>query len=246
MKVMENQKKNVVIVGASGGIGSGFLSRYLEDQSVGHIFTLSRSKLDDAFQESERLTTLECNIENEKSIADAVANITAPLHRVIVATGILHTDKVDPEKSLSDIDKENFEKIFAVNTHAVALLMKYLLPKLDKENPSVFAALSARVGSISDNHIGGWYAYRASKAALNMLIKTASIELKRKNDNAAIIALHPGTVDTQLSKPFQNYVKEGHLFTVEHATSKMKDVIEKTQASDTGKIFDYAGDEIQP
>ena len=123
--------------------------------------------------------------------------------------------------------------------------MKYFSPKLARDRKSVLASLSARVGSIGDNHLGGWYAYRASKAALNMIIRNAAIEIGRTNSNARIIGLHPGTVDTGLSKPFQGHVPDGKLFTPAYATGQMLNVIDNLAPEDTGHVYDYAGKVIE-
>jgi NAD(P)-dependent dehydrogenase (short-subunit alcohol dehydrogenase family) len=132
------------------------------------------------------------------------------------------------------------------NTVVPALVAKYFLPKLSKTNRSVFAALSARVGSISDNRLGGWYAYRASKAALNMIIKTAAIEMQRVNKHAIVVGLHPGTVDSALSKPFQARVPEDRLFTPAYAADRLITVLGQLQPADTGQCWDWQGLPIQP
>jgi len=118
---------------------------------------------------------------------------------------------------------------------------KYFVPLLRRDEKAVFAALSARVGSISDNRLGGWYAYRASKAALNMVLKTLAIEIGRRFKNQIIVGLHPGTVDTDLSKPFQGNVPEGKLFTAEFSAEKLLDVVDGLSAEDSGNLFDWAG-----
>jgi len=169
-----------------------------------------------------------------------------PLDLVIVANGILHDGELMPEKSLRDLSQEKFQHVFEVNTITPALIAKHFLPKLNKQQTSIFAALSARVGSISDNRLGGWYSYRASKAALNMVIKTASIEVKRRNKHAIIVGLHPGTVDSNLSKPFQRNVPEGDLFTPEYSANKLLDVLDNLTLEQTGKCFAFDGTEVYP
>jgi NAD(P)-dependent dehydrogenase (short-subunit alcohol dehydrogenase family) len=235
---------NIVVIGASGGIGSGFIQHLLNEDKVKTLHALSRSSLD---MVHEKLNSISIDITDEASVEKACNSVSqeAPLDIVIVATGMLHDESgVDPEKSLRDISSDNFEKIFSVNTIGPALIMKHFLPKLHRDRRSVFAALSARVGSISDNHLGGWYAYRASKSALNMLIRSASIEVARRHKLASIIGLHPGTVDTSLSDPFQANVPEGKLFTPEFATAQMLSVINEVDETQTGKVFAYDGSEI--
>jgi NAD(P)-dependent dehydrogenase (short-subunit alcohol dehydrogenase family) len=188
--------QNIAILGASGAIGSAFTKILSEKHPNASMFAFSRN--------SEHII----NYNSEDSIAEAaeLAAKEKPLDLVIVAGGILHDGELMPEKSLRDLSAEKFHRIFEVNTITPALIAKYFIPKLNRGQPSIFAALSARVGSISDNKLGGWYAYRASKSALNMIIKNAAIEVGRCNKRAIIIGLHPGTVDSDLSKPFQGNV----------------------------------------
>jgi NAD(P)-dependent dehydrogenase (short-subunit alcohol dehydrogenase family) len=134
----------------------------------------------------------------------------------------------------------------AVNAIGPALVAKHLLPLMPKQGRTVFAVLSARIGSISDNRLGGWYGYRMAKAALNQLVRTLSIEEKRRNDRSIIVGLHPGTVDTALSKPFQGNVRPGTLFTPDRAASQLLDVIDGLKAPDSGRLFDFEGKEVVP
>jgi NAD(P)-dependent dehydrogenase (short-subunit alcohol dehydrogenase family) len=140
---------------------------------------------------------------------------------------------------------EGYETSFLINTIGPAMCAKYFLPLLRRDEKAVFAALSARVGSISDNRMGGWYAYRASKAALNMILKTLSIEYGRRFKQAVIAGLHPGTVDTNLSKPFQSNVQPGKLFTPELAAKQLVDVIDGLTPEDSGYLFDWAGKRVE-
>ena len=151
-----------------------------------------------------------------------------------------------PEKSIRDIKIENFIKIFSVNTFGPALIGKYFLPLMTKNKKSVIAFLSARVGSISENKLGGWYSYRASKSALNQIIKNFSIEAKRTNPSGIIIGLQPGTVKSKLSEPFQKNVKKGKLFLPEDSVSNLTKVVETVLQNDSGKMFDWEGKEIRP
>ena len=233
---MSFNPQNIAVLGASGAIGGAFkelLSKKYPDAS---LFAFSRggeNKID---------------YQDEKSIAEAVETATKekPLDLVIVANGILHDGKLIPEKSLKDLSAENFNRVFEVNTITAALIAKYFLPKLNKQQESIFAVLSARVGSISDNQLGGWYAYRASKSALNMIIKNASIEVARSNKNAILVGLHPGTVDSNLSKPFQDNVPDGKLFKPEYSAEKLLGVLCKLTPKHTGKCFAWDFEEIAP
>ena len=150
----------------------------------------------------------------------------------------------NPEKTWRSLNAAALAKAFRINTVGPALVAKHFLPLLARRRKSAFAVLSARVGSISDNRLGGWYAYRASKAALNMLIRTLSIELKRSNRDALCIALHPGTVDSRLSKPFQGNVPDGKLFSPDVAANHLLSVIDGVDPEQSGKLFAWDGAEI--
>ncbi len=185
------------------------------------------------------------DLEDEATIARA-AELAAvdgrPLDLVIVAAGILHEgDALRPVKTWRALDGAALERLYRINTVGPALVAKHFLPLLARDRKSVFAALSARVGSISDNRLGGWHAYRASKAALNMLLKTFAIELARRNPRAVCVGLHPGTVDTRLSAPSQSNVPEGKLFTPDHSAARLIEVVDRLDASDSGKVFAWDG-----
>ena len=185
------------------------------------------------------------DLEDEASIAAAAARAGRP-ELVIVATGLLHEDGRGPEKAWGELDGAWLARAFAVNAIGPALVAKHFLPIMPREGRSVFAALSARVGSISDNKLGGWYGYRASKAALNQLVRTLSIEDRRRNKRGVVVALHPGTVDTALSRPFQGNVQPGRLFAPDRAAVQLLDVIDGFGPADSGKLFDWEGKEVQP
>lgn len=228
--------KNIAVIGASGAIGGAFSK-------------LLAQKYPDAVQYAfSRTGEHRIDYTSEKSIAAAaeLASQNGSLDLVIVATGLLHEGEIMPEKSLKELSAEKFYRLFEVNTITPALIAKYFLPKLNRDQPSVFASLSARVGSVSDNRLGGWYAYRASKAALNMIIKSAAIETGRRNKQAIIVGLHPGTVDSALSKPFQSNVADGKLFTPDYSAGKLLDVLESLTPEQTGKCFAWDGQEVVP
>ncbi|TPG54513.1 SDR family NAD(P)-dependent oxidoreductase [Sphingomonas glacialis] len=225
-----------VIIGASGGIGAAFEAALIEEGAYDVVHGFARS----------RSGAQHLDLTDEASIAAAAAYVAkgpAPT-LVIVATGILHDDAHGPEKALRELDPAWLARVHAINAIGPALVAKHFLPITPKTGRNVFAALSARVGSISDNKMGGWHGYRASKAALNMLVRTIAIEEKRRNDRAIVVALHPGTVDTALSKPFQGNVQPGRLFDTERAALQLLDVIEELKAPDTGKLFDFEGKEV--
>ena len=239
-------KKTVAIIGSSGAIGNAVAEILLDDDGVEAIYRFSRN---DSNENSDRVKNLYIDIEDEESIKDCIKNLSKDIKfdLVFVATGILHNDNdIFPEKSIRDISKSKLEKVLLVNTIGPALVGKYFIPYLRKDSKSIFAFLSARVGSISDNKLGGWYSYRASKTALNQIIKNFSIEVRRSNPNAIFIGLQPGTVKSFLSKPFEKNVRPGNLFTPEYSATKMLEVIENLSLEDTGKIYAWDGEEIQP
>ena len=165
---------------------------------------------------------------------------------MIVATGMLHDGGRGPERALRDLDPAALARLFAVNTIGPALVLKHFAPLLARDRPAVFALLSARVGSIADNRTGGWYGYRASKAALNMIVRSAAIELARSRPQSFCVGLHPGTVDTGLSRPFQARVPAARLFTPEIAARHLLEVIGRLAPGDTGRCFAWDGTEILP
>jgi len=237
-------KKNIVIVGATGAIGKAFLEHYLKDESVENVFAFSRKKI--RF-ENRKIKSFELDIENQTSIEGAAQNIKDyPIDTIIVATGILHSENFGPEKSIREINYSTMAKVLAVNTIGPALIGRYFIPLLRKDAKSVLAFLSARVGSISDNKLGGWYSYRASKTALNQIIKNFSIELKRTNPKAVVLGLQPGTVDSNLSEPFKKNVPKGKLFSPEQSREFLSDVIEKASIEDSGNLIAYDGEVISP
>ena len=236
---MQNDNLNIAIIGASGAIGKEFVNQYAQNSSnIIHAF--SRSEV--TFT-SSNVKTHFIDIENETSIKDSVEIATKDkeLDIVIVATGMLHNNEIMPEKSLKELSSEKFHKLFSINTIAPAIIAKYYLPKLNKDNKSLFAALSARVSSVSDNRLGGWYAYRSAKAGLNMVLKNAAIEIARTNKNAIIAGLHPGTVDSNLSKPFQSFVKPEKLFTAEFSVRQLISVLDGLNSGDSGNLYDFNG-----
>lgn len=223
-----------VVIGASGAIGGALLGSMQAAFGVARVIGFSRS----------RLPSLD--LTSEASIADAAHQLLQsdlPPRLIIDATGFLHGDGVSPEKSLRQIDAANLAKAFALNAIGPALLMKHFLPLPPRAGKAVFATLSARVGSIGDNHLGGWYGYRASKAALNQLVRTAAIELKRRQPETICVALHPGTVDSRLSAPFR---KDGlAVRSPSGAASGLIEVIDRLLPEDSGGFFDYRGERVQ-
>jgi len=233
-----------VVVGASGGIGAAILELLAEHAEVDHVLALSRRSSSFAHP---RVTAATIDLTDEPSIAAAAerARTIGTVRTVIVATGMLHEDPgVFPEKHSRALTADAMARAFAINSIGPALVAKHFLPLLPREGRSVFAALSARVGSIDDNRLGGWYAYRSSKAALNMLLKTFAIELARRAPGAVCIGLHPGTVDTPLSRPFQRGVAPGKLFTPAQAAGYLLKMIETVAPADSGHVLAWDGSRI--
>lgn len=221
---------SALVLGATGGIGAALVAALQAEGRWRRVIGLSR-RGDPAV-----------DITEEASLAAAAAWLAgeAPdLALVVVATGFLHDARFQPEKALRQLDPEHLARSFAVNAIGPALAMKHLLPLLRRDAPAVFAVLSARVGSIGDNRLGGWWSYRASKAALNQIVRTASVELRRTNPAAAIVAIHPGTVDSGLSSPF---AKAGlGVQAPAAAARRILGVLRGMAPPESGGFFDHQG-----
>ena len=222
-----------IVVGASGGIGRALHARLSAQSRFHAVLGLGRR------------SAPPLDLTDEASIAAAarhVGALGADLRLMIDASGILQGDGLAPEKSWRDLDAAQMARAFAINAIGPALLMKHFMPLLPRQGRSVFATLSARVGSIGDNRLGGWYSYRASKAALNQFVRTAAIELGRRQPAALCVALHPGTVATSLSAPF---VKAGlDVQTPEQAAERLLDTIERLPPGSSGGFFDHRGEPV--
>jgi len=237
--------KTALVVGASGGIGTALVKQFIERPDFGRVLAAARCPIE---YSSAKVESLNVDLQKEGTIEALARHCRrhGPLHRIVIASGILHGESFGPEKSWLELSLPMMQAVFAINTFGPALVAKHCLPLLDRSNPSVFAAISARVGSIQDNRLGGWYSYRASKAALNMLVKTLAIELRRKNRTASCIALHPGTVNTRLSAPFQHRVPPKQLFSVTDSATKLMQVMDQVSPEQSGKVFAWDGQEIVP
>lgn len=246
---------NALIQGASRGIGLEFARQCLAQSRVGHVFATCRdpagahdlTALAAAFV--DRLTILPLDVADEMSVvatAAALRDKVSRLHLVVNCAGVLHDDATGmrPEKKLADVRADVLARAFAINAIGPLLVARHFEPLLAHTDRAVFASLSARVGSIEDNRLGGWYAYRASKAAQNMYTRTLAIEWARSRRNVICIALHPGTTDTDLSRPFQANVPADKLFGVDYAVAQMLHVIDRLQPADTGQFFAWDGARI--
>ncbi len=229
-------ERTAVIIGARGGIGAALADALDADPDYGQVVRLHRDSLPPV------------DILDEASIASAaaiVADAHGRMHMVIVATGILHSAATGPEKSLRELDPDWMLQNYRINAVGPALVAKHFLPLMAKQGPICFAALSARVGSISDNRLGGWHSYRASKSALNMFIRNIAIEWQRKNAQSVIVGLHPGTVETALSAPFKGNPAHER-FTPARAADDMLQVLQGLKPDQSGQIFAYDGTMIAP
>jgi len=242
MKTFTNNA-NAVVVGATGGIGRALTARLTADSTIGNVYALSRTSFE---PQSDKQVAISADTADEASIEAAAESVAEPIDLVIVATGILHRgDSVTPEKTIRELQPASMLEVMMTNALGPALVAKHFLPKLRRGGKTVFAAVSARVGSISDNRLGGWTSYRASKSALNMILKTFSIEHARRWPDSVVAALHPGTVDTRLSAPFQRNVPDGKLFSPDQSAGYLLDVIDGLDSPDTGGFFAWDGSRIE-
>lgn len=248
-----SEQAEVLVCGASRGIGLACCEQLLKRADVERVWALARSATTSPGLQAlsavygERLQRIDGDAQDEAALAAVATQIrstTSRLHVVLSTVGILHSGAAQAEKNLLQMSRESLLASFLGNAVAPALLLKHLLPLLRGHHACTFAALSARVGSISDNRLGGWYGYRASKAALNQLLHTASIELKRLNPNATVLALHPGTTDTELSKPFQANVPAEKLFSTAYVATRLLELLATHGPEATGTFWAWDGQPI--
>jgi len=241
---MIDKISNIVVIGASGSIGSAFVREFIKIDNT-RIYALSRSGTN---FNNPKVVNYHIDIEDEQTIIRAINFITQEVNTidiVIVATGALCIGEITPEKSIKQLSINNFNKLFAINTIGPAIVAKHFIPKLDKEHRTIFAAISARVGSIGDNKKGGWYSYRASKAALNMIMKNISIETSRTHPKCIVTMLHPGTVNSPLSSPFRSNLIAENIFTPAESVIRMIRVIDTLTPSDSGGFFSWERKQIE-
>ena len=237
--------RRAVIWGASGGIGRALVDALVSSGDYRTIHVGSRAPVAPA---ADIVRPFSFDLLDEASIAAGASAVTAagPVDLVIVATGVLRTDKHLPEKCFAALTADAMIAAFQINTVGPALIAKHMIQALPRDRRSVFAALTARVGSIGDNRLGGWHSYRASKAALNMIIANLAIELSRSRPHAIAIGLHPGTVDTSLSLPFQKAVAHGTLFSPEASARHLLSVIDGLTKTASGAVMAWDGQRIAP
>lgn len=242
-----------LVLGANRGIGLGFVKRFLADNAESWLYGTYRDRASAAelfslAANEPRLRLLALDITDESQIEACLLTIGQELKEsgrslthVINCVGLLHQGDLQPEKSLRQIDAANLMTYFQVNSIASILLAKHLVPLLKQSDRVVFATLSAKVGSIGDNQLGGWYGYRASKAALNMFMKSIALEYRRTCKGAIVVVLHPGTTDTRLSQPFQRNVAPEKLFSVDRCVGQLSKVMAHLTVEDSGEFFSWDG-----
>lgn len=232
------------IVGASGGIGRALATQLAEAPACETLYAFGRTAPN---LDQRNVVARALDYADPSGIERAAKELAegGPLDLVIVATGILHrAGAVQPEKSMAELNAGQMAEVLSVNTIGPTMVAKHFLPLMRGDSRTVFAALSARVGSISDNRLGGWLSYRVSKAALNMALKTLAIEQARKRPQCLVVGLHPGTVKTELSRPFTRSKPEHKLFTPERAARQLLEVIGGLRADASGSIFAWDGKPI--
>ena len=221
-----------VVFGAGGGIGSALVERLQASRNFRHVVGFSRT------------STPAIDLLRETSLKDAAdfAASRGDIRLVLDATGFLHDDAHGPEKSWRELQPSHMARSFALNSIGPAMIMKHVLPLLPRQGKSVFATLSAKLGSIGENKLGGWYSYRASKAALNQLVRTAAIELGRRHPDSICVALHPGTVETGLTSPFNKAGLE--VQSPDTAAGRLLAVIDRLTPGDSGGFLDHRGERL--
>ena len=220
-----------LIVGA-GGIGQAFADELTDDPNCAELIVASRSG------------RVRVDVTDEQSVATLFAGISTPLDLVIVASGLLHGEGLSPEKSLKEVDADALAALYRVNTIGPALIARHAERLLPKDRTAVFAVLGARVGSIADNRLGGWYGYRMAKAAAAQFVRTLAIEWARTRPHSIALLLHPGTVDTALSAPFQRNVPADRLFAPDRSASALLDIVGAATAEVSGRHLAWDGSEI--
>lgn len=248
-------KSAAIIIGASGGLGSALCQEWQQDDDIDIVIAVSRFVIPqdeplDQLSEAPTLYHIRCDY-SESSIAETCEQIKTlkqssdfDITRVCICNGVLHNEDVWPEKKIEEICIDTMQKVFTINSIIPMLWLKEIVSIVNGQSDCVITVFSARIGSIGDNRSGGWYSYRASKAALNMLLKTASIEYRRRAKNVKLIAFHPGTTDTHLSKPFQRSVKQESLFTPQYVAQHLTSIMNKQTIDGELSFIDWENKSI--
>ncbi|CUB05355.1 SDR family NAD(P)-dependent oxidoreductase [Marinomonas fungiae] len=225
-----------IVVGAGSKIAQAIIEQLIEAPDCQQIIAISRQQ---TFS-NEKVTSFNCEY-TEACIEQLCSGLKLnyPVAFTFICQGILHQGELQPERKIEAISAENMRKVFEANTVIPSLWLKYLTPHLKSTEPCKVVLFSARIGSISDNQLGGWYSYRASKAALNMMVQTFSVELARRAKNIKLLAFHPGTTDTPLSEPFQGSVPEGKLFSPEFVAAQLLSLLDALEIDGKASYMDW-------
>ncbi|MCV2401604.1 SDR family NAD(P)-dependent oxidoreductase [Marinomonas sp. C2222] len=232
---------HALVIGANSTIAKAAIQQLENDPLCQGVFSVSRTVSNSEESLTRKTVWIACDY-SASSIEEACKLISSKsvlITKVLICNGVLHNDTMMPEKKLEDINQQQLEHTLYANTITPMLWLSQLMPILRGKEPTQVAIFSARVGSISDNNMGGWYSYRASKAALNMLIKTSAIEYARRAKNVKLMAFHPGTTDTPLSKPFQSSVPKGKLFTAEFVAKQLLDIMNTVPMDNEASFLDW-------
>ena len=249
---MNNTKSTAIIIGASGGLGSALCQQWQQDSETDYVIAVSRKPAEELTDNHlPGIHFIQCDY-SESSIVSACEEITTllstmnlpPVGRVCICNGILHNNNIAPEKRLEEVTISSLQEVLTINSIIPILWLKALVTIVKGKSDCVISVFSARIGSIGDNYSGGWYSYRASKAALNMLLKTAAIEYARRTKNVKLIAFHPGTTDTNLSKPFQNSVRPENLFTADFVAQQLVKIMNHQTIDGQLSFIDWENKDI--
>ena len=241
--MLTDTTNHALILGASGAMGQALLHQFLQDSKIDMVFAVSRSPAQVSDPRVKWLQT-EYNEREMAEIVDNLVNYRGTFSRVCICHGVLHGEQFFPERRMEELSANSLHELFQANTVVPAMWLKLLPKLLIGSLPCKLACFSARVGSTSDNRLGGWYSYRASKAALNSLLKTFAIEYARRAKNIKLLAFHPGTVDSAMSKPFQSSVPEGKLFKPSYVANQLAEIMQQLPCDGQISYLDYAGKPI--
>jgi NAD(P)-dependent dehydrogenase (short-subunit alcohol dehydrogenase family) len=244
---LDSESATALVIGAGGGLGHALLTEWQAEADIDTVIAVSRQPPVTSSQAPHPVIKWIQSDYSEASISrvcQQLAQMDQKIRRVCICNGILHNDDIWPEKRLEDVQADALQQVFHVNAVIPLLWIKALIPQLRGKHECVVSVFSARIGSIDDNRSGGWYAYRASKAALNMLLKTAAIEYARRAGNVKLIAFHPGTTDTALSRPFHASVPKGALFSPRFVARHLVDIMKQQHADGELSFVDWKNESI--
>ena len=240
-------KQNALVIGAGSDIGQSLAGALKKSEEFENIHLISRKPITNAsLLNSSSFKTHICDHKEDsiRRVLQHIFSVGSSPCSIIICNGILHSNEIFPERRLEHISAGSLEEIFRINAIVPMLWLSELIHFLSKTSPSIVTVLSARVGSITDNKLGGWYGYRASKAALNMLLKSAAIEYSRRNKMVKLLSIHPGTVDTKLSKPFQRNIPKEQIFTPDYAASRILNIMKAISHDGKLDYLDWEGKQI--